>query len=91
MWSKAVPTAEAEAVAEYWRGCGVAVQVQEPEGGASLVHVCPEADELVPALESEGFVRDEDVLDTWFSSRLVAAEHDGLARANSRRVHPRTP
>ena len=70
VWSKAVPTAEAEAVAEHWRGRGVAVQVQEPEGGASLVHVCPEADELVSALESEGFVRDEDVLDTWFSSAL---------------------
>ena len=70
MWSKAVPTAEAEAVAEQWRGRGLAVQVQEPEGGASLVHVCPEADELVSALESEDFVRDEDVLDTWFSSAL---------------------
>ena len=36
-----------------------------------MVHVCPEADELVPALDSEGFVRDEDVLDTWFSSAAL--------------------
>ena len=31
---------------------------------------CPDDSEVVEAIESYGFVRDEDVLDTWFSSAL---------------------
>jgi valyl-tRNA synthetase len=36
---------------------------------------------LVAALEADGFTRDPDVLDTWFSSGLWPTVHDGLAVA----------
>ena len=70
VWSKAVPAGEAAGLAEKWRAQGFAVQVQDPEGGSSMVHICPQDNEVVSKLEAEGFVRDEDVLDTWFSSAL---------------------
>ncbi len=54
-------------------------QVEEPERtgegaapGGAVVHACLLEDqpELIAALESAGFVRSPDVLDTWFSSAL---------------------
>jgi valyl-tRNA synthetase len=43
----------------------------EPCAGSCLLHVCLQDDEAGAGyLESEGFQREEDVLDTWFSSAL---------------------
>jgi valyl-tRNA synthetase len=48
--------------------------IASPEDGSGLesvlVCIAPEADEVIPKLEAWGFVRDPDVLDTWFSSAL---------------------
>ena len=50
------------------------VSIVPPEGGTGaesfLVCLAPQADEAIPQLESLGFARDPDVLDTWFSSAL---------------------
>jgi valyl-tRNA synthetase len=50
------------------------VEIAQPEGGRGFetVFVClaPEADHAIPRLEKLGFIRDPDVLDTWFSSML---------------------
>ncbi len=45
------------------------IQIDEPR---NLAYVCLLSDDslLITALESEGFTRDPDVLDTWFSSAL---------------------
>ena len=51
---------------------GASVEQRESSSGEVYLHVCVKDDD--PALESEveglGFVREEDVLDTWFSSAL---------------------
>jgi valyl-tRNA synthetase len=50
------------------------VTILPPEEGRGfetfLVCLAPQADEVIPQLEALGFVRDPDVLDTWFSSAL---------------------
>jgi len=58
-----------------WSARGAAELLRRlPDGGFEHL-VCPpareeEAEPVVAALEAEGFVRDPDVLDTWFSSAL---------------------
>ncbi|MFO0801024.1 MAG: valine--tRNA ligase [Gemmataceae bacterium] len=50
------------------------IEIVPPDGDRGfetvLVCVAPTADQLIPKLEALGFVRDPDVLDTWFSSAL---------------------
>ena len=43
-----------------------------PDQGMLILHVCvkPNRSDIVEILEKDGFERDEDVLDTWFSSAL---------------------
>jgi valyl-tRNA synthetase len=59
----------------------VAIQMEEPNGDAAdpaqaqaeiAVQICirDDGDDLVPEYEALGFVQDQDVLDTWFSSAL---------------------
>ncbi len=45
---------------------------QEDTNESSTLHVClrDDADELAERFESDGFVQEQDVLDTWFSSAL---------------------
>ena len=75
-----------DAIAQHMPGGGAVVRTEADAAGefgdlrwcarvfGSLVHVClrdPDGDEAsVQAIESLGFVRDPDVLDTWFSSAL---------------------
>ncbi len=49
-----------------------AVQIESASGVEGTVHIClrEEGDKLSETLEKLGFVRDQDVLDTWFSSAL---------------------
>jgi valyl-tRNA synthetase len=56
----------------YSKHMHVCIASPEDSGGFESVLVCiaPEADEVIPKLEAWGFVRDPDVLDTWFSSAL---------------------
>jgi valyl-tRNA synthetase len=67
----------------------VAVQQQEPgtvgeRNGHATLHVClrDDADALAARFESLGFVREENVLDTWFSSALWPHSTLGWPRAN---------
>jgi len=50
----------------------VAVEQRDREAGEQYLHVCviDERPELEAKIEGLGFVREEDVLDTWFSSAL---------------------
>ncbi|MEM1423439.1 MAG: class I tRNA ligase family protein [Planctomycetota bacterium] len=54
------------------------------------VHVCPASDddELIRRLEEEGFVRDPDVLDTWFSSALWPLSTMGWPEGDRPIVNP---
>jgi valyl-tRNA synthetase len=73
IWTKTLPTA-AEAATEMTRlnkltaDKQIVASVEEP----STVHVCilEEVNHAQAELENEGYVRQEDVLDTWFSSAL---------------------
>ena len=71
VWSKEDSTLEEreEALQKYAAGTdqGISVTLQE-----ETIHVCLENvnDSLEVELEAAGFVREEDVLDTWFSSAL---------------------
>jgi valyl-tRNA synthetase len=50
----------------------IAVQTTEDEEGQTIYYACvkPDSKEIEKQLEAQGFERDSDVLDTWFSSAL---------------------
>ena len=68
-WSRAqaagdpIPFADDEAIATH---------VAPQDDGSVVVHLCVAGgrEDLEASIEADGFVRDEDVLDTWFSSAL---------------------
>ncbi len=47
-----------------------AIVMDSDEGTATFVCVAPESGDIENRLEADGWTRDEDVLDTWFSSAL---------------------
>ena len=58
----------------------VAFEVTSSDDGVvTYACVAPGNEEIEKRLENEGWVRDTDVLDTWFSFGLVAFQHTGLA------------
>ena len=50
----------------------ISIQSHTDDDGKVVYYVCAVGDnqEIEQTLEKQGFVRDEDVLDTWFSSAL---------------------
>jgi valyl-tRNA synthetase len=94
IWTKSFSTAaagktfvaELEQDADVQSG-QVAVQLEEPDtgDGSVVVHIClrDDADRLAERFEAEGFVREDDVLDTWFSSALWPHSTLGWPESNA--------
>lgn len=71
-WGHRIPVWSSENPPPSLDGEEAVVQKQTAEGGQIRYYVCTAAgaERLERRLEEAGFVRDEDVLDTWFSSAL---------------------
>jgi valyl-tRNA synthetase len=71
-WGHQIPVWTADKTPEGIDETKVSVQEHTDDDGNVMYYVCisEKSEDVEKALEQQGFIRDEDVLDTWFSSAL---------------------
>ena len=71
-WGHQIPVWTADIVPQNIDETKISIQQHTDDDGNKMYYVCVAGDNenIEQALQQQGFVRDEDVLDTWFSSAL---------------------